>query len=279
MFPDENLKEDEATWDELRAEIQECCDNFVLFMGHVIRSTHQRSVTGKIIDSLQDDEVYMIIDWKMKILLFMFRETMRKFFGKAGLSLHGCAVIMKPQGSPSMDDKDILYFDDATDDGQQDAFAVLSMLDVVFQRLKRMHPHVQIIKCIQADNAGCYVSQDIVVRLHSLARAAGLKLQHYVHTEAQNGKTCLDGHFAFVMHQIRLWAQEGNDVLTAESIFTDLSHKKISGSFPSVVQFSRKSLCRGSVWPNMRRISHVQFSSLLGIIWYWSWNLSICQVG
>eukprot|EP00733_Pompholyxophrys_punicea_P001227 Pompholyxophrys_punicea_v1_NODE_563_length_1684_cov_1.659300.p1 type:complete len:290 gc:universal NODE_563_length_1684_cov_1.659300:1198-329(-) len=65
------------------------------------------------------------------------------------------------------------------------------------------------------------------------------------------------------MHRIRLWTQEGNDVLTAQSIFTALDSKKVAGSFPSLVTYTktREDFKRGKTWPDVRRLSHYQFNS------------------
>ena len=47
----------------------------------------------KLIDDLKDSEVLVIQDWKMKMLLLEFRESMQAFFGKKGIPWHGAMSI------------------------------------------------------------------------------------------------------------------------------------------------------------------------------------------
>eukprot|EP00733_Pompholyxophrys_punicea_P001559 Pompholyxophrys_punicea_v1_NODE_822_length_1245_cov_12.218304.p1 type:complete len:317 gc:universal NODE_822_length_1245_cov_12.218304:1004-54(-) len=188
---------------------------FMCFIGHKVRSKHQRTVLKQLLNSLQPHEVFLIVDWKMKILPFMFREQMKEFFGKAGLSLHGCAVLYRPT---PLSDHNILFFDDLCSDSKQES-------------------------------------------------SSGFIVENFVHTEAQDGKTCLDGHFAFIMQTVRLWAQEGNDVLLVDDIYKALMSHRIKGSIPALITLPRTQPTRNGKWPDITRISHYQFTKD-GVIWW-----------
>eukprot|EP00734_Pompholyxophrys_sp_LG126_P000296 Pompholyxophrys_sp_v1_NODE_97_length_2040_cov_8.574811.p2 type:complete len:198 gc:universal NODE_97_length_2040_cov_8.574811:1340-747(-) len=120
--------------------------------------------------------------------------------------------------------------------------------------------HIKVIKLWQADNAGCYISQDLKVFLHAVGKICGLPIQQAMHTEAQDGKTCLDAHFAHVMDMLRRYVAEGHDLLVAEDVFAGLCHLKIQGSFPALVTLDRSfTPPRATAWPDIRRLSHWLF--------------------
>eukprot|EP00733_Pompholyxophrys_punicea_P000764 Pompholyxophrys_punicea_v1_NODE_271_length_2436_cov_24.816464.p1 type:complete len:709 gc:universal NODE_271_length_2436_cov_24.816464:251-2377(+) len=266
FFPPDTRTQDEdnyeSTWSELREEILHCISDLQQYQAHLVRSFHQRKTLEDLSKSLEHNECVLIMDWKMKILPTMYRESMKEFFGKAGLSLHGTAVIFNSvEENRNMGDQQVIFFDDAWDDGKQDAFAVLCIFEAVLIRLRSLQPHLTVIKALQTDCAGCYISQDVVTRVHEYAKSIGFSLVNFVHTESQNGKTGLDGHFAYIMHQIRLWVQEGHDVLVAKDLYLALQDKKITGSYPALLSVNRQKLSRKSAWPNIRRLSHYRFEA------------------
>jgi hypothetical protein len=56
---------------------------------------------------------------------------------------------------------------------------------------------------LKSDNAANYSSPQLLLSMRSIAAAAGLYVSTYVHTETQDGKSFLDGHFAVVGKCVR----------------------------------------------------------------------------
>ena len=75
----------------------------------------------------------MIIDYKMKLELGKrTREIQRDWYGKRGISLHGCYVIAQVGETKSSE-----VFDLWSEDTKQDAFFTQGALDVCFTWLER----------------------------------------------------------------------------------------------------------------------------------------------
>ena len=51
---------------------------------------------SEMLRTLENDEVVVVADWKMKFLASVFREGMHEYFGKRGMPWHGIMLIRKP---------------------------------------------------------------------------------------------------------------------------------------------------------------------------------------
>jgi hypothetical protein len=105
-------------------------------MGHILRVTNQRLAISNELEALQTKSlvVYIMIDYKMKMLPVYFREKTLEHYGKKGMSWHGAMLYMK-QKCEDDDDRDKLadllttYYDHISDgDSKQDWVAVLSII-------------------------------------------------------------------------------------------------------------------------------------------------------
>jgi hypothetical protein len=74
--------------------------------------------------------------------------------------------------------------------------------DITLERLNKIRPDIDTI-IFQSDNAKCYQGGVLVEALDSICKAQHYKLECYVHTETQDGKCSIDGHFAVGMRVIR----------------------------------------------------------------------------
>ena len=83
---------------------------------------------------------------------------------------------------------------------------------------------------MQSDNAKCYSSKELVFCIAALSFQHSVKLVRMIHTETQDGKSPLDGHFARAHRWILNWVAEGNNALTASHIVTAL---KSNGGLPN----------------------------------------------
>ena len=107
---------------------------------HKIRSTHDKHLLFDMIDNLRENEVLIVSDWKMKMLLLEYRESMHAFFGKRGIPWHGNVFIRNRLDSEKTKTKDgvfsavqsdkvVQYMDTLVDNATEDGHAVASILE------------------------------------------------------------------------------------------------------------------------------------------------------
>jgi len=81
------------------------------------------------------------------------------------------------------------------DQGNQDWFAVLSILEDLVQRLKRLSPLLNEL-FLQSDNAGSYHNAALLISVPTITRTGGLALKNYSFSEANSGKDVCDRKIA-----------------------------------------------------------------------------------
>ena len=78
----------------------------------------------------------------------------------------------------------------------------------------------------QSDNAGCYHSLDLLIRL-GLAGAGGeilVKVLNWLCSEAQDGNGICDRFIGTEKGHLECWVKAGNDATTAEQVCQGLLH-------------------------------------------------------
>ena len=88
--PDEGDQESRAN---LLMYLEKLSQNLITYKNHRIRTIHDKTLLADQISNLQDWQVLIISDWKMKILYLEYRESMHAFFSKKGIPLHGTLFI------------------------------------------------------------------------------------------------------------------------------------------------------------------------------------------
>lgn len=107
------------------------------YLAHLLRTKHQSDYYKFVLKNLKPGECVMIIDYKMKLEMGKrTREIQRDWYGKRGISLHGCYVIAQV----TENEKSSEVFDVWSEDTKQDAFFTQSALDVCFTWLERTFP-------------------------------------------------------------------------------------------------------------------------------------------
>ena len=62
---------------------------------HIPRAAHQDTAKSAVIENLANNQVLIIMDWAMKFLPIVHRETQRDWFGKKGKSWHVSVAVKK----------------------------------------------------------------------------------------------------------------------------------------------------------------------------------------
>ena len=128
---------DQSVKSDLTARLQELFKVHTDYLGHLLRTKHQGDYYKFILKNLKPGECVMVIDYKVKLELGKrVREIQRDWYGKRGISLHGCYVVAQVDENQRSSE----VFDLWSEDTKQDAFFTQSALDVCFSWLERVFP-------------------------------------------------------------------------------------------------------------------------------------------
>lgn len=111
--------------------------------------------------------------------------------------------------------------------------AVAPIIEAMLLRISSGLPHIKEI-ALQSDNAKCYLGKELLLTLALLSRISKVKVARFTHSEAQDGKPPLDGHFARAFAWLMVWMRMGSSALTAAQIAAGL--KNGGGSPSSIAQ-------------------------------------------
>jgi len=64
-----------------------------LFVGHIVRSHHQRKVISKLVHGLPEHRCLIRLDFKMKFTPVKFREDQQSWFGKKGEPVYSYSYV------------------------------------------------------------------------------------------------------------------------------------------------------------------------------------------
>ena len=74
------------------------------YTSHLVRCAWEASAKKEQTKEAKRKTIYFIMDYKMKLLLLLFRESQAEFFGKSGFSLHGImALFLRADGDFDME--------------------------------------------------------------------------------------------------------------------------------------------------------------------------------
>ena len=209
--------------------LNDCKEKLQLYFGHRVRVANQRMHINDILKNLGDNEVMIVMDFKMKFEAMYYREKTIDFYGKKGLTWHGVQVYSR-YSSTDKDKYDnlqpyhISYYDQIiSTGGKQDWMVVLSCFEAVVMNIKRTMPNVTKVY-VQSDNAKCYRSAFLVVGMALVAQHHNITIPRFIHTGVQDGKGPIDAHFATSNRHVVCYVNEGNNVITPYDLVKALKH-------------------------------------------------------
>lgn len=199
---------DPDTVASLQRYLSKLVNNIHQYIAHLVRKQHEKGAEQKMVDMLDDDTIYCVVDWKMKLYELVYRQAQPEYFGQRGIAWFGCMVYRKkvPQeiehdAERGNDTRATTYktnfIDLTSDDGTEHAFASAAMFQVVLQQYVKSSPWVKKIM-VKSDGAACFMGVEFFRALPLLCAAAGLRIVLLVRSEVGLGKSPLDGHFGNV---------------------------------------------------------------------------------
>ncbi|KAK3753760.1 hypothetical protein QZH41_016439 [Actinostola sp. cb2023] len=200
-----------TTREKLALKLNEMVNTHWEYVGHLLRTKHQGDYYQYVLKNLKPGECVVVVDYKMKLELGKkIRENQRDWYGKRGLSLHGCYILSQL----SETERSAEVIDLWSEDTKQDAWFSQSALDVCFTWLEGELPGFRVY--LFSDNGPHYHNTAFLLYLAEVNEAFNLHLVEYNNFEAGEGKTVLDTHFAHISHKIVRWVRLGNNFETGQ---------------------------------------------------------------
>ena len=122
-----NEEEDDLQYEADIAEVK-----IKEWKAHIMRAQNQEQSKQNILLSLQENEVFIILDWAMKFTQMKFREKQSEWFGKRGINWHICCVISRKE-----DKLEVTSYAHLFNSCTQDWFSVLSIIQNLMSIIKR----------------------------------------------------------------------------------------------------------------------------------------------
>ena len=116
----------------------------------------------------------------------------------------------------------------------QDWFSVASILEDLLTKLKARNPLIQ-RAYLKSDEAGCYHNSSLIAAVRDIAKRVGVTVHSYHYSEPQSGKDICDRILCPLKSSIRMYCNEGHDVLTAADV-----RDALNNTTPG-----KRNICRG----------------------------------
>ena len=100
-----------------------------------MRAQNQEQSKQNTLLSLQENEVFIILDLAMKFTLIKFREKQSEWFGKRGINWHICCVISRKE-----DKLEVTSYAHLFNSCTQDWFSLLSTIENLMSLIKKKQP-------------------------------------------------------------------------------------------------------------------------------------------
>lgn len=197
----------------LQFEYKNAVKSITDWKSHILRTINQDQAKQDVLNSLDQENCFVIMDWAMKFLPMVFREKMSDFFGKRGKSWHVSAIITR---SPAKD-FDVECLVHLFETCKQDCFAVAGILEDVLKTVKKENPKIR-RAYLKSDNAGCYHNAQLLLTIDDISKTSGIDIVRYDFSDPQAGKDVCDRKLAHMKAHIRRYVNEHNDVTTASEM-------------------------------------------------------------
>ena len=219
---------DKEKEDDLRYEADIAEVKIKEWKAHITRAQNQEQSKQNILLSLQQNEVFVILDWAMKFTQMKFREKQSEWFGKRGINWHICCVISRKE-----DKLEVTSYAHLFNSCTQDWFSVLSIIENLMSIIKKSN--LGITKAyLRSDEAGCYHNSSLIASLRDIGDRQGIEIVRYDHSEPQHGKDLCDRILCPMKAAIRRYCNEGHDIVTAHDMQVALDKRPVQGTTAAV---------------------------------------------
>lgn len=203
---------------------------------HIIRAQNQERSKHTVLESLEEEEILIVVDWAMKFTAIKFREKQSEWYAKRGMSWHISSVIFKDGQILKVTSYAHLF-----NNCRQDWYAVLSVLEDLLSIIKGNNAGIT-KAYIRSDEAGCYHNSQLIASLQQLGERHSIKIVRYDHSEPQFGKDICDRILCPMKAAIRRFCNEGHDITSAEDMYGALKERPVGGTTTAVCAIQEQNL-------------------------------------
>lgn len=172
--------------DALEIRLSSCERSVKMYMAHQIRTINQSDRIDSMCDNLKSDEGMLVVDFKQKVAPQHHRESQQNYFGKRGMSWHGCMLTYCDPETITQEtrDKKVHYFDQIIEnDTVQDFTSVACCIESALFCIKNQFPFLKRLILV-SDNAKCYSGNGLLGVIAALSVTSGIKIERIIHGEA-----------------------------------------------------------------------------------------------
>ena len=242
---------------------------------HLLRGSNQDLCRQELLENLDDNSVYIYMDWAMKWLPEKYREDQSEFFGKRGLSWHISVIVRKNTQWTSVNDQSESENKFVEDDNGhlhliivhvfdhcvQDSKAVVSILHDVLMRVKHVDGNIK-NAYVRSGNAGCYHSAQTILSLPQISYESMIHVCRIDFCDSQCGKGPCDRYAAVIKSHARCFINEERNVTTAnEFVEATYASNGIRGVFAYETRLNKDSSNFSPQFPKIRRVFSARNSS------------------
>ncbi|XP_063412207.1 uncharacterized protein LOC134694977 [Mytilus trossulus] len=233
-----NLEIPQTLSDEISYELENGARYVLEWKRHLLRTVHQDGARNDVLSDLKDNQGLLIMDWGMKFLPFIYRETQSDFFGKKGISWHfSCLVLRSPIDREKLD---LFCYVHILEDGSQGWFSIANILVHLLHEFKSDKPLLEEL-FLKSDNAACYHCTNLISFIQQCNKDFPIKIKQYNFSEAQAGKDLCDSKTGSCRLHIFKYANEGHDILNTNDMKTALeSHGGVKGTQACIVSVNQE---------------------------------------
>ena len=234
------------------------------YIHHLVRDFQQRKAKIACFEDSTETRGLWLKDFCQKILPQKYREAMKDYFGKKGMSLHVDLFVCHAEGKLAKK----VYFTGIyrCDQAMIDTLAIA---DAVLDEMKKDFPKV-VELFAKSDNAGCYHSNYAAECIRELCSEKGLILKRYDYNEPCCGKDDCDRVSAGAKCVIKSYINAGNDLINVIDLHKALQYGNgVQNAKCGIIEIdSKKSRIQNVVRiANISNYQSVQFKENEMIFW------------
>ncbi len=154
----------------LQYQITQAAHNIESWKAHILGSINQDAARHDILDDMDPNSAFILLDWAMKFVPRKFRESQRDWFAKRGLSWH-IAVVTRKDADGNVTTLTITFVH-IFKSCSQDSIAVVGIIYDILSQLSVIDPEIHTVY-LRQDNAGCYHSTLTLLSLPVIEKLTG----------------------------------------------------------------------------------------------------------
>ena len=220
-------------FERARSDIQQ-------WKAHILRSICQDEAKQDVLKMECSSSALVVMDGAMKFLQMKYQERQCDWYGKRELSWHISTVISFNASSGSLQLKSYAHLFDSC---KQDWFAVCSILENLLKAIETENSAIESVY-LRSDGAGCYHNNFLIPAVTDIGERVGVRILRYDYSEPQHGKDVCDRILCPMKASIRIYCNEGHDILSADDMRSALSERYVKGTSAcvSLTDVSKKTL-------------------------------------